>query len=205
MRYIAMTVLVAVSGCSSGDAVSRAEIEALRGELGALQSELAEVRAQLGAALLGLEMRSGARAEEIEAAIAEMKAGGVGKVPHLVVKATGEDLGPFIGWGSAYSAELGAYYRITGRALVVYTGAGCTGDELAYAGGGIPKGTHLVTSLGTIGTTSEEPAGVAFKSFFEEGTCYDYRNPETMDAFKFINTGIAARTYTSRDLEVRLH
>jgi hypothetical protein len=50
---------------------------------------------------------------------------------HLVLKATGEDLGPWIDSTHAWNDQLGTSYLITGTSIQ-YVGAGCTGATYGF-------------------------------------------------------------------------
>ena len=119
MRYLIS--LLAVCGC--------AEAPATDPRVDALEAKVASLEAAVGALPQPADnsgvIRSLAdRVTALEAAVKATPA--PSKVPHLIVRETEQDLGPFVAWGLAWSEDAGAYYSTVGMTLR-YLFPGCQG------------------------------------------------------------------------------
>ena len=107
MRYLFLLVLLTACGPDN-----TAQLTALASDVAQLKGQIAQLQADRdaqGHVLAGL-----------------MAAGG-GKVPHLVVAATGEDLGPSLGGTVAYNAEAGGTVDFATFGPIYFTSTDCTG------------------------------------------------------------------------------
>lgn len=197
MRYTFISaILLLVSACNNAPnaqnvandelAVDSAidQVHALQMQVAMLSAEVAAMRAALPTA------DGGASAMPVH-------------VPHLVA-VDGTDLGPFAGYDVAWSTELnngaGAYYEITNRSLILYSGPGCNGEARETGGGDDDWYDFKVASTGTIIRSNHDAAMFSAASYLD-GECYD--GARTVPASTFSDTGITARTYERQYLRVR--
>lgn len=159
---LALLTVLFTAGCSdlreAGEALARTEKNSL---------DLAELRGQLAAA----QAQVAAQAAEIE----KLKWAAKPKAPHLVVKATGEDLGPWIAPGVAWSDALaqggaGGQYDVTYGKSLYYSAGNCTGDVYA-----VQRPYEVLGVVGTDGTIWIVETGGFQRQFYsmrgEDGAC----------------------------------
>lgn len=127
--------------------------------------------------------------------VSELEMRGAVKVPHLILTATGQDLGPFVDWEHAWSPEIGAYYRITSRALLVYADDSCGGAPSAVVGG---PDRYIAASNDRIVEATGNAGAMEALSYFDLAECHRYPQPAPQMARAVNDTGAPA-LITKRD------
>ena len=134
-------------------------------------------------------------------------AGGAVKLPHLVVVATGEDLGQVIGPDTVYNVALKAEWNLTATAYAVYDRPDCdpAGDvRVSFRGWGFDSGhSGLVLDLADgrlvrIGAVDPQFPAVSWKE--KSGRCGEGGQV----AYQFEDLKMPARKLQPHDLRVEL-
>lgn len=126
MRPITLMICacVALTACQNGGTGESGTAEATAA-LAALSARVGQLEVDRGRLLLMVS--------DLQTEMARLKTREAPRVPHLIVRETGEDLGPFAGWDRAWSEELGAYYSLLNPYPLFATG-NCAGDVLVKDG-----------------------------------------------------------------------
>jgi hypothetical protein len=121
----------------------------------------------------------------------------------LIVRATGEDLGPFIDFDHAWS-EQGEFAYLVNGARIVYEGLNCTGQSYGYPG----ANNDYVAARGTATVWRvywTDKTDVTYVSTHaDDGTCINYPTPGSSPLSVAEDTGIPERWFLPGDLIAEL-
>lgn len=129
------------------------------------------------------------------------------KIPHLLVAATGEDLGVYVDRSMAWSEKLKAVvdYRRTSE-TVLFAEADCKGAMATQ--GALLHGVYFVApARGTLVTAVGLPAKFQSASRIDAITpeaCTRFDRPVEQFARALMDSGMPARTYRSEELAIEL-
>jgi hypothetical protein len=128
------------------------------------------------------------------------------KIPHLIAlagSAEEQDLGPFVDWEHAYSAQLDGYYYIGYADKYLYESNDCTGKP--WGGNGY-RGQPTIGADGTIVIPgAPDPSKKQILSARSYGVAcafYPFNSPGVV--WTFTDTGIAARPWGLNELSAAL-
>lgn len=130
------------------------------------------------------------------------------QVPHLIVAATGEDLGVYVTRNIAYSAALKAtvsYDRADGT--VLFAEADCKGDAATQGMVTMQNAYFVIPLRGTLGTMPvQQLSKFRPKSYVTsiQSTCINMESPNDVMAVPLTDSKVPARTYYATELTIEL-
>lgn len=131
---------------------------------------------------------------QLKADVETLKATKTGKVPHLVVAETGEDIGiPTLG-GCYWDAKAGGEICASpGQRLTYYSDAGCASQPYLLQQ---PERVSMLTTLrGDLYRVEGAARPVSLVAEWSNDKCIPFDAPETLDVFPIGKTGAVAAVY----------
>lgn len=130
------------------------------------------------------------------------KDGASAKQLHLVVEATGEDLGLFVATNSAvaYNVKIGAVAYYSAQAQFLYPSADCKGAPMLAASA--LQRPYAVVGPATMLVVTDKPQKMRRLSSLAAGNCINAEIEQ--DAVPFSDTGVPGKIYAPGDLIVEL-
>lgn len=123
------------------------------------------------------------------------------KVPHLIVKATGEDLGPSLGGFCFYSAKLDGEICLPRTVSVYFSGDKCTGKPFIRATA--TRQSALYAGIATYLRPMISEAREMTRSYIDQsGACIE--SPEDKQMIPLVDTGVPLFRYQLSDVEITL-
>jgi hypothetical protein len=126
--------------------------------------------------------------------------GGVEKIPHLIVTATGEDLGPFVEWDLAWNGSLPEPYRVDNVVTFVYESNDCSGVPM------VDQSPLYPYFIGPGFTIFRLDTNVGLKTVASGRNRFECSDPihSNTDKYTVIDTKIMAQPHTRSELSVAL-